>query len=190
MGQRYNDSDAAEAGDGVITASSTSYLWNVAMTISMRAAISAGTIAIAMSGGTALAAGAHTAHTFADPAKLEWKDATAPLKGAKIATLHGDPSKPGPFALRLQLPDGFKVPAHWHSKDEAITVLSGVFKLRTGDKPDSGAVQALKAGAFAFMPAKIPHSAVTEGVTILQVQGEGPFDLNLVNPADDPRKKQ
>lgn len=39
------------------------------------------------------------------------------------------------------------------------------------------------------MPKEMHHFAVTKGATILQVHGIGPFEINYVNPADDPRKK-
>jgi len=33
------------------------------------------------------------------------------------------------------------------------------------------------------------HFAWFKGETIIQIHGEGPFQINYVNPADDPRKK-
>jgi hypothetical protein len=61
-------------------------------------------------------AGANTA--LADDMKmplnsseLEWGPAPATLpKGAEITVLSGDPSKDGPFVLRLKMPSGYKVP--------------------------------------------------------------------------------
>jgi hypothetical protein len=35
---------------------------------------------------------------------------------------------------------------------------------------------------------KAHHAATTKGRTILQVHGEGPFDITYLNPADDPSK--
>jgi len=67
-------------------------------------------------------------------------------KGAKVAVLYGDPSKAGPFCMRLMAPAGYKIPPHWHSQAEALTVISGTFYLGMGDKMDATAAQPLKAG--------------------------------------------
>jgi hypothetical protein len=39
------------------------------------------------------------------------------------------------------------------------------------------------------MQTKMNHFAWTKEETILQVHGVGPWAVNYVNPADDPRKK-
>src|SRR5438876_11883307 len=55
------------------------------------------------------------AHRIYKPDQIEWKDAPNSLPpGAKIAILDGDPSKSGPFCMRLKFPDGYKVMPHWH----------------------------------------------------------------------------
>jgi hypothetical protein len=47
------------------------------------------------------------------PTDLKWTDAPAILpRGAKIAMLEGDPTKEGPFVMRVRLPDGYKIPPH------------------------------------------------------------------------------
>lgn len=67
-------------------------------------------------------------------AEIQWKDGPASLPaGAKLAVLEGDPSKEGFFTMRLWLPDGFKIPPHWHPKVEHVTVISGTFNIGTGD---------------------------------------------------------
>lgn len=39
------------------------------------------------------------------------------------------------------------------------------------------------------MPAKTQHYAFTNEETVIQLHGVGPWAINYVNPADDPRKK-
>jgi hypothetical protein len=125
---------------------------------------------------------------FLDAADLKWGDAPPTLpKGAKIAVLHGDPSKNAPFALRLKMPDGYKIPGHWHTKDEQLTILSGTFVLHMGDNLDAPAHN-LGPGAFHFLPGKMHHAAETKGEVVLQLDGTGPFDIHYLNPADDPMK--
>ena len=81
-----------------------------------------------------------------NPGSIKWGDAPPSLpKGAKLAVLYGDPSKAGPFCIRLMAPAGYKIPPHWHSQAEALTVISGTFYLGMGDKMDATAAQPLKA---------------------------------------------
>lgn len=120
---------------------------------------------------------------------LQWGDAPPNVpKGAKLAVLEGDPSKPGPFTMRLSMPAGYKVAPHWHSQTENLTVISGTFMVGMGEQVDAKAMKPYKAGAFGSVPAKQPHYAVAKGPTVIQIHGEGPFDLTYVNEKDDPTK--
>jgi hypothetical protein len=126
---------------------------------------------------------------FIDPGKIQWQDAPPTLpRGAKIAVLSGDPGKDGPFVIRLRTPAGYKIPPHWHTQAEYLTIISGGFYFGSGDKPNKADEHALKAGAFHYLPAKAQHYAYTKETTVVQVQGNGPFDINYVNDADDPQK--
>jgi len=129
------------------------------------------------------------AHVILNAGDIQWVDAPPSLPpGAKMAVLDGDPGKAGLFILRLKIPDGYKVAAHWHPNAENVTVLSGTFYLGTGDKLDESKGTAMSAGAFARMPGRMHHFAWTKGSTELQVSGMGPFAITYVNSADDPRK--
>ena len=126
--------------------------------------------------------------TSINAAEIKW-GATPPdvPKGAEMAVLHGDPSKKAPFTLRLKMPAGYKIPPHWHSNDEQLTVLSGAFILHMGDTMDAPA-HSLAAGGFHFLPGKMHHAAETKVETVVQVDGVGPFDIHYLNPADNPNK--
>ena len=134
---------------------------------------------------------AHAAdgHTFVTPSDLVWTDVPALPAGAKIAVIEGPMNEAVPFTVRLKLPADFKVPAHWHSGIEHVTVISGTFNVGMGDKIDPAKTQAIPVGGVAIMQAKMNHFAWTKEETILQVHGVGPWAVNYVNPADDPRKK-
>jgi mannose-6-phosphate isomerase-like protein (cupin superfamily) len=120
---------------------------------------------------------------------LKWGEAPPDLpKGAQIAVLHGDPTKKAPFTVRFKMPDGYKVPPHWHTRDEQLTILSGTFVLHMGDTMDAPA-DTLTAGAFHYLPAKMHHAAEVTGETVLQLDGMGPFDIHYLNPADNPNPK-
>ena len=124
-------------------------------------------------------------------AAVKWMDAPPFLpKGAKLAVLVGDPSKPEPFTIRLQMPDGYKIPPHTHPTDEHVTVMSGTFRAAMGAKWDDKALGDFAPGSYANMAATMPHFAMAKGATVVQVHGVGPFVVNYVNPADDPSKQQ
>ena len=124
-----------------------------------------------------------------NPGSIKWGDAPPSLpKGAKLAVLYGDPSKAGLFCIRLMAPAGYKIPPHWHSQAEALTVISGTFYLGMGDKMDATAAQPLKAGGFHYLPPKEHHFAFSNASSVVQLNGEGPFDITYINAADDPQK--
>lgn len=138
-------------------------------------------------------------HEMADSAKgeitlypmteIKWRDGPPSLPaGAKFAVLEGDPTKEGLFTMRLSFPDGFKIPPHWHSKVEHITVISGTFNVGMGEKFDQTATREMPAGTFGFWPPEMRHFAWAKGETVLQLHGTGPWTITYVNPADDPRK--
>jgi quercetin dioxygenase-like cupin family protein len=126
---------------------------------------------------------------FINSKELKWGDAPPSLpKGGKVAVLNGDPGKAGPFTLRLMAPAGYSIAPHMHSRDENLTVISGTLYLSMGDKADKSHGHALTAGGYHYLPAKTNHYAYTKAATVVQVSGEGPFDIVYVNPADDPQK--
>jgi hypothetical protein len=134
---------------------------------------------------------AHGSHEVVRPEDVKWGAASPKLPpGAQFAVLLGDPSKPGaPYVFRARLPDGYSVAPHWHPMDENVTVISGVFRVGLGDKFDEHALRDLPAGSYAMLPSGLPHYNRIKGETVLQFHGTGPYDINYVNPADDPSKK-
>lgn len=118
---------------------------------------------------------------------LKWGDAPPVLpKGAKVAILDGDPFKPGPYVIRLKMPPGYKVPPHCHSRAENVTVISGMLHLGMGDKLDEKSAQMLKPGGFHAIGPQVHHYAFSKGGAVVQIHGEGPFDITYINPADNP----
>ena len=129
---------------------------------------------------------AHVAMTARD---ITWGDAPPVLPpGAKLAVLSGDPGKAVPFVVRLQMPAGYRIAAHWHPTDENVTVLSGTFAFGMGDKFDAAALKDLPAGGFVALPANMHHFAMAKTAATVQLDGPGPFVINYIDPADDPSK--
>ena len=126
---------------------------------------------------------------FVNPKDIKWGPAPPSIpKGAKIAVLQGDPGKAGPFVIRLMVPPGYKIPPHWHTQDESLTVISGSFYFGTGDKVDTSKAPTITAGAFHFLSGKDHHYLVAKTPSVIQINGNGPFDVTYINPDDDPQK--
>ena len=108
-------------------------------------------------------------------------------KGARIAVMAGDPTQPGEFTIRLQFPAGYRIRPHFHPNDEHVTVISGRFLVGMGDTLSRRGTMALGPSGFITAPAQAHHFAIAPVRTVVQVNGDGPFAIMYVNPADDPR---
>src|ERR1043166_4999332 len=63
-----------------------------------------------------------TEHQIMTPSDLKWGDMPPGLPpGAKMTVLNGDPTKAGPFTVRLKAPAGHKVAPHTHPQAERVT---------------------------------------------------------------------
>jgi len=87
-----------------------------------------------------------------EPPAIYWRAADTLPPGAQIAVLEGYPTQEGYFTMRIKMPDGYRVPPHWHPKQERVTVLSGVLNLGTGDMFDAKKTKALQPGTYSSMP--------------------------------------
>ncbi|HEY9516768.1 MAG TPA: cupin domain-containing protein [Gemmatimonadaceae bacterium] len=100
--------------------------------------------------------------------------------GMKLAVIEGNPDAAGPYTIRLSFPDGYRFPAHWHPNAENLTVLTGNFQLAMGTKADDAKLQSYEPGDFLYIEAKHPHFGGARGATVVQLHGQGPFTINLV----------
>ena len=112
---------------------------------------------------------------------IVWKDAPPSMpKGTKIAVLEGDPKQAGMFTIRLRVPAGSKVLPHWHPRPERVTVLSGTVKVGFGDVWNDAAMREFRAGDFYVNPPESHHFVGFPRTAVIQITGEGPWELNLV----------
>ena len=122
------------------------------------------------------------------PEQVAWTDSPV-IANAKGALLAGDPSKAEMTVLRVKLPPHCKHPPHTHPFSEVATVLSGRLGYGLGETFDTSKGWVLEAGTFAVVPAKRSHYIWTDDEeAIVQIQFVGPFGIEYVNPADDPRQ--
>jgi anti-sigma factor ChrR (cupin superfamily) len=125
----------------------------------------------------------------ASPGALKWAAAPPALpKGAQLTVITGNPGRPGPYIIRVKVPAGYQIPAHWHSTAENLTVLSGAVNVGMGDMLDKKVGTRLEVGGFANLPPKMNHFLWTSVSAIFQINADGPFDIVYVNPSDDPSK--
>lgn len=130
-------------------------------------------------------------HIMLNTGDFKWMDAPPGLPaGAKVAVLSGDPSKAGPFTLRVMFPGNYKVPPHTHPTYENVVVLEGTLYMGSGEKMEESKAMQLDAGGYSAIPANAPHYAFSKDKATIQINGEGPFAINYINPADDPRNKK
>ena len=93
-----------------------------------RLLIAAVVIALA---GSALARNCH--HKVVRVEEVTWIDHPF-FKGAKIATLVGDPTKAEAIVQRVKFPPHYRVPPHTHPYAEVVTVLTGSYGNNFGEK--------------------------------------------------------
>jgi quercetin dioxygenase-like cupin family protein len=129
-------------------------------------------------------------HKIVSPEEIKWDAGPAALPpGAQSVVLYGDPAKAGLFAIRLKLPKGYHIPPHTHPKPEVVTILSGAGRLGMGKAADESTTQKLSAGTFIALPPGMAHFVYVDEPSVVQLNSIGPWELNYLNPKDDPRKK-
>lgn len=110
------------------------------------------------------------------PAEIPWVAADDLGKGAQKAVLYGDPAKER-HILRLKFPAGTRRPAHWHSADECVTVLSGTLAMGQGRKSDEKAEKTVDAGGTFIVPAKQGHWVRAPKDVVFQIFVGGARDI-------------
>ncbi|QDU89075.1 molybdopterin biosynthesis protein MoeB [Pirellulimonas nuda] len=122
------------------------------------------------------------------PETIEWTSGPPSLPdGASTAVLEGDPTSEGRFVFWVKLPDGYRIAPHTHPTSERVNVIAGMLHCGAGETFARQAAHALPAGSYGCWRPGAAHFSWAEGETILQFQGEGPWVINYVDPADDPR---
>ena len=143
-----------------------------------------------VAGGALLSGTAFAQHTSAGvmartPAEMKWEGRGALARnGIEETNLVGDPSKPGPYTLRLKFPPGYKLPPHTHPDAREVTILSGTLYTAYWDGTKTTTLKELPAGSFYTEPSNIIHVVEAREPTMIQVSGIGPSGRRFVNPDD------
>jgi len=122
------------------------------------------------------------------PSEMAWVS-QGPLAapGMEQLNLVGDPTKPGPYTLRLKFSKGFRIEPHSHPDSREVTIVSGVYATGYGETFDMAKLKILPAGSFYTEPANLPHFIEIEEDTVLQVSGTGPSGRRFINSSDKPK---
>lgn len=103
-------------------------------------------------------------------------DPDHPESGEEIAVLAGDPSKSGPFVVRVRLKAGTTIAAHSHSMPEYVTVLSGEAAMSFGKTADKSKAVKLSAGSFLHLPGGQYHTLWITEDAVADLYSMAPYD--------------
>jgi quercetin dioxygenase-like cupin family protein len=124
------------------------------------------------------------------PEEMEWKPFAAFPAQARLAVLVGEPTKVGPYAIRVRLPRGVRLMPHRHPEDRIYTVICGIFYIGVGDQFDPEKLKPYPPGAVIVVPGNTPHFHwARSGEYITQVTAMGPLGFEYIHPEDDPRNQ-
>jgi quercetin dioxygenase-like cupin family protein len=112
------------------------------------------------------------------------------VAGIQTSVLAGDPTKAGPYTIRLSAPANTRIAAHSHRDERTAVVISGTWFFGYGDKADEARVKALPPGSFYTEPAGDHHFALTrDEPVVVYIFGQGPTDTVYVDPAAAPKPR-
>lgn len=118
---------------------------------------------------------------------LPWQEFKV-MPGVKVALLYGDPTKKGPFTVRLKFPAKYQLQPHSHAILEQNTVVSGTLNVGIGDTFDEKKAIKLSPGSFLAVPAHLVHYTWTDQETVIQITGYGPWGIKYVKQPEEQTK--
>ena len=124
------------------------------------------------------------------PGEIKWGNVPG-MPGLQAVLLSGDPSKPGPYIMRVKFAPGVMTRPHKHSHDRFVTVISGTWYTGTGEKFEPEKTEGLPPGGFMKHPATAAHyDGAKEGEVIVQISGMGPVTTEYMAPAEGTTNKR
>jgi len=114
-----------------------------------------------------------SAADFTTPADIKWVRNAAGTN--EQAVLYGDPSKPGPYVVRIRWLPGNMSRPHFHPNDRFFVVLSGTWWMGTGETFDPASTVPVPAGSYVIhYGGKVHYDGAKDEETVIQVWGMGP----------------
>ena len=110
---------------------------------------------------------------FTTPSEIKWVRNAAGTN--ESAVLFGDPSKPGPYVVRLKWLPGNMSRPHFHPNDRFFVVISGTWWMGTGETFDPERTVPVPAGSYVIhYGGKVHYDGAKGEETVIQVWGMGP----------------
>ncbi|HKK28630.1 MAG TPA: cupin domain-containing protein [Gemmatimonadota bacterium] len=118
------------------------------------------------------------------PTDLSWLEAPS-MPGVKLAYIVGDANGggEGEYTYRLKFPAGYELRPNTFPKHRFVTVIQGTAHMGFGERANRAATTTLGAGSYLMIPPRTPVFGWTDGETIIQVHGKGPYKMNWVGKA-------
>jgi len=136
-----------------------------------------------------LAAPEAMAQSTAYPSSLRWTVPPVLPPGALISVVSGDPTSSGEFTLLVSMPNGYRIPPHFHPSYEHVKVMEGTLLVGMGDVLDPKRTQALVVRDSATAPAGMHHFSIARGRTVVSATFLGPFTITYIRAEDAPRAR-
>jgi quercetin dioxygenase-like cupin family protein len=106
---------------------------------------------------------------------------TSGVAGIRTTVISGDPTRDGPYTIRLSVPANTKIQAHTHRDDRTAIVVSGIWYFGYGPATSPALEKALPAGSFYSEPSGVAHFAETKAdPVVVYITGKGPTDTIYV----------
>lgn len=109
-----------------------------------------------------------------------------PSDSGQMATLYGDLNKPGPYLVMMRWNPGWFSAPHTYATDRICVVVQGRWWVNSGAEflPQDAVV--VSPGGYVKRTARTPHyDGVPSGArdaAVIAIFGEGPVDIELVDP--------
>jgi quercetin dioxygenase-like cupin family protein len=129
------------------------------------------------------------AQASADSAKLQWIVPPLLPPGALLAVVSGDPTAPGQSTIEVSMPDGYRLPPHYHPSFEHVEIKEGTLLAGMGDHLDPKKTRPLATGDSATAPAGMHHFSIAKGHTVLLVTFTGPYTITYLRAEDAPHPR-
>lgn len=88
------------------------------------------------------------------------------------------------------MPDGYRMPPHFHPSYERVEVKQGTLLVGMGDRLDPKRTLPLGVGDTILAPAGMHHYSIAKGSTMVSVSFIAPYTITYVNANEAPRQQR
>jgi hypothetical protein len=89
------------------------------------------------------------------------------------------------FTVRFKVDGSFFMPAHWHPKDERVTILQGKAYVAFGEDGTRESAKGFGPGDYYVNAREAIHKVWADDNTIIQITGIGPWEAHFIEETAD-----